>query len=226
MAVSLGVPRVDVGLYVIVDPEHARIPLDELARRAVDGGATMVQLRAKAMPTCEFVAQARAIKAALAGTDVPLIINDRADVALASGADGVHVGQEDMTPHDVRRLVGRHAILGLSIKSVAQAASAPVELIDYVGIGGVFATSSKNNPDLPIGLAGLREIASALRARAPGLPLTAIAGIDRTNTADVIAAGADGIAVISAVSLAADPRAAARDLRTIVDAARQRSGAA
>jgi thiamine-phosphate pyrophosphorylase len=219
-------PPIDVALYVIVDAEHARVALDELARLVVDGGATMVQLRAKTLHTRDFVAQARAVKAALAGTNVPLIVNDRVDVALAVGADGVHVGHDDMTPHDARRLVGRHAIVGLSVKTLAQAAAAPVERIDYVGIGGVFATSSKDNPEPPIGLAGLRDIAVALRTRAPALPLAAIAGINGANAAAVVAAGVDGIAVISAVSLAADPRAAARELRRIVDAARQKKGAA
>jgi thiamine-phosphate pyrophosphorylase len=219
-------PRIDVRLYAIVDPEHARLALDELARRAAEGGATMVQLRAKTMATRDFVAQARAVKAALAGTHVPLIVNDRVDVALAAGADGVHVGQEDMSLGDVRRLIGPRAIVGLSIKTLAQAAAVPVDLIDYVGVGGVFATSSKDNPDPPIGVAGLTQIARVLRARAPELPIAGIAGIDRSNAADVITAGADGIAVISAVSLAPDPRATARELRAIVDAVRAQRGAA
>jgi thiamine-phosphate pyrophosphorylase len=146
------------------------------------------------------------------------VVNDRVDVALAAGADGVHVGQDDMAVADARRLLGPDAIIGLSIKTTAQAEHAPVESLDYVGIGGVFATSSKNNPDPPIGVAGLARIASVFRQRAPELPLCAIAGIDRGNAGSTIAAGADGVAVISALSLAPDPTAAARDLRGIVDA--------
>jgi thiamine-phosphate pyrophosphorylase len=124
-----------------------------------------------------------------------------------------------MAVEDARRLLGPHAVIGLSIKTLEQAARAPVEHLDYVCIGGVFATSSKDNPDPPIGLAGLRAIFAKMRARDPDLPIGAIAGIDASNAASVIAAGADGVAVISALSLAADPQAAARDLRAIVEAA-------
>jgi thiamine-phosphate pyrophosphorylase len=115
--------------------------------------------------------------------------------------------------------MGPQAIIGLSIKSEAQAEAAPVELLDYAGIGGVFATSSKDNPDPPIGVAGLARIAAVLRRRAPAMPLCAIAGIDHANAAATIAAGADGVAVISALSLATTPPDAARELRAIVDAA-------
>jgi thiamine-phosphate pyrophosphorylase len=145
-------------------------------------------------------------------------------VALASAADGVHVGQDDMPAADARRLLGPAAIIGLSVKTIAQAESAPVELLDYVGIGGVFATTSKDNPDPPIGPHGLTRIVEVFRERAPGLPLVAIAGIDATNAASAIDAGADGIAVISALSLHRDPTAAARELRGIVDAALARRG--
>jgi thiamine-phosphate pyrophosphorylase len=173
-----------------------------------------------------MVDEARAIKAALAASRVPLIINDRVDVALAAGAAGVHVGQDDMDPADARRLLGPDAIIGLSIKTLAQARAAPIEYLDYVAIGGVFATSSKDNPDPPIGLDGLKSIAQAIRARSPALPIGAIAGIDAIKAGDVIAAGADGIAVISALSLAPDPEQAAKGLRGIVDRAlAQRGGA-
>jgi len=147
------------------------------------------------------------------------VINDRVDVALAAGADGVHVGQEDMTVEDARRLLPAGAVVGLSIKTVAQAQAAPIDLLDYVGIGGVFATSSKNNPDPPIGVDGLRRIADVFRHRAPKLPLCAIAGIDASNAGAAVAAGVDGVAVISALSLAPNPPDAARELRAIVDAA-------
>ncbi len=120
---------------------------------------------------------------------------------------------------DARRLLGAGAIIGLSVKTPAQAAAAPVDLLDYVGIGGVFATASKTNPDPPIGTAGLSRIAEIFRRRAPTLPLCAIAGIDAGNAASAVAAGADGVAVISALSLAADPAAAARELRAVVDTA-------
>ena len=211
---------VDLRVYALVDPEHAGgHDLADLARQVALGGATLVQLRDKRSDTRPMVERARAIKAVLAPLGVPLLINDRVDVALASGADGVHVGQSDMVVEDARRLLGREAIIGLSIKTVAQAEAAPIELLDYVGIGGVFATSSKDNTAAPIGPAGLARIAAIFRRRAPTFPLCGIAGIDATNAADAIAAGADGVAVISALALARDPRAAARDLRGVVDKA-------
>jgi thiamine-phosphate pyrophosphorylase len=210
----------DLRLYALVDPERAGgRDLAELAWQLAHGGATLVQLRDKHGSTQAMVETARSIREKLAPLGVPFLVNDRADVAFAAGADGVHLGQDDMTVEDARRLLGPHAVIGLSIKTLEQAARAPVEHLDYVCIGGVFATSSKDNPDPPIGLAGLRAIFAKMRARDPDLPIGAIAGIDASNAASVIAAGADGVAVISALSLAADPQAAARDLRAIVEAA-------
>jgi thiamine-phosphate pyrophosphorylase len=219
--------KVDLRLYALVDPEQvgARAPA-ELAGLVAQGGATLVQLRDKLGETRLMVERARAVRAALAPFGVPLLINDRVDVALACGADGVHVGQTDMAVGDARRLLGRGAIIGLSIKSAAQAEAAPVDLIDYVGVGGVFATSSKDNPDRPIGTDGLARIAAIFRRRALDLPICGIAGIDPSNAAAVIAAGADGVAVISALSRPPDPRAAAHELRGIVDAALARRGRA
>ncbi len=210
---------VDLRLNAIVDPERAGgRDLAELARLCAQGGATLVQLRDKASETRAMVEAARAIKRALAPFAVPFVVNDRVDVALAAKADGVHLGPDDMTVADARALLGRDAIVGLSVKSVADAEAAPVELIDYVGSGGVYATLSKQQKSAPIGPAGLARIVAALHARAPKLPIAGIAGIDAGNAAEVIGAGADGIAVISALSLAPDPAAAARALRDIVDA--------
>jgi len=139
--------HVDLRLYALVDPERANgRDLAVLARLVAQGGATLVQLRDKHTNTRRMVDRARAIKAALAPLGVPLLINDRIDVALASGADGAHVGQEDMAVEDARRLLGADAIIGLSVKTVEQAEAVPIELLDYAGIGGVFATSSKDNP--------------------------------------------------------------------------------
>ncbi|MEA2945153.1 MAG: thiamine-phosphate pyrophosphorylase, partial [Alphaproteobacteria bacterium] len=143
---------VDLRVYALVDPEHAGgHALDDLARLIVQGGATLVQLRDKRSETRRMIEHARAIKAALAPFNVPLLINDRVDVALACGADGVHVGQSDMAVDDARRLLGPDAIIGLSIKTTAQAEAAPVDVLDYVGVGGVFATTSKDNTSASIG---------------------------------------------------------------------------
>jgi len=211
---------VDLRLYAIVDPEHAGgRALPELAKLVAAGGATLVQLRDKRSDTRVMVDTARAVKAALAPFGVPLLINDRVDVALAAGADGVHVGQTDMAPDDARRLLGPKAIIGLSIKSTALADAAPLDLLDYVGIGGVYATTSKDNPNPPIGVEGLRRIVDVFRRRDPKFPTCAIAGITAANAGATIAAGADGVSVISALSLANDPSAAAKALRAVVDEA-------
>jgi thiamine-phosphate pyrophosphorylase len=211
-------PAVDLRLNAIVDPERAGgRDLADLARLCAHGGATLVQLRDKVSETRAMVEEARAIKQALAPFGVPLVINDRIDVALAAKADGVHIGPDDMAVEDARRLLGPEAIVGLSIKSVPEAEAAPIGVIDYVGSGGVYATLSKLQKNKPIGPEGLARIVAVLHRRAPKVPLAGIAGIDLSNAAAVIAAGADGVAVISALSLAPDPAAAARGLREIVD---------
>jgi thiamine-phosphate pyrophosphorylase len=190
-----------------------------MARAAVEGGATILQYRDKDAPTWTMMARAREILAALEGSTVPLIVNDRVDVALAANAHGVHVGQTDMHPEDARRLLGPAAIIGQTVKSAAHAAAVPLDAVDYVCIGGVFATASKDNPDPPVGLDGLARLVATMRARRADLPVGAIAGITVVNTPAVIAAGADGVAVISEIFMADDPAAAALALRTAVDAA-------
>jgi thiamine-phosphate pyrophosphorylase len=208
----------DLRLNAIVDPERAGgYALADLAARCARGGATLVQLRNKHSETRALIEEARAIKQALAPFAVPFVVNDRVDVAMASGADGVHLGQDDMAVEDARRLLGPNAIIGLSIKSVAEAEAARLDLVDYVGSGGVYATSSKQQKNAPIGPAGLARVIAALRRRAPALPVCGIAGIDASNAAEVIAAGADGVAVISGLSLVPSPETAARQLRDIVD---------
>ena len=173
-----------------------------------------------------MVEAARAIKAALTPFGVPFVVNDRVDVALAAEADGVHLGPDDMAVEDARRLLGPDAIIGLSIKSVAEAEAAPVDLIDYVGSGGVYVTLSKAAEERAdrAGRPGAHRRGAA-PPRAAKLPVCGIAGIDAGNAAAVIGAGADGIAVISALSLAPDPAAAARALRDIVDAMLAKRGA-
>jgi thiamine-phosphate pyrophosphorylase len=211
---------VDLRLYAIVDPEHAGgHALPELAKLLAAGGASLVQLRDKRSETGTMVETARAVKAALAPFGVPLLVNDRVDVALAAGADGVHVGPTDMAVEDARRLLGPKAIIGFSTKSVAVAEAVPIELIDYVGIGGVYATTSKDNPNPPIGVEGLRRIVDVFQRRKPGFPSCAIAGITAANAGATISAGADGVAVISALSLAPDPTVAAKAMRAVVDTA-------
>lgn len=215
---------VDLRLYALVDPAvSGGRPLADLAA-CIASSATLVQLRDKYGSTRAMVEEARALRAVLEPKGVPLLINDRVDVALAAEADGVHIGQDDMAPADARLLLGRGAIIGLSIKTVEQARAAPLDLLNYVAIGGVYSTTSKDNTAAPIGVDGLRAIVEAIRAREPNYPICAIAGITSGNAADVISAGVDGVAVISALSLAPDPGKAAQELRAVVDSALKRRG--
>jgi thiamine-phosphate pyrophosphorylase len=211
--------KVDLRLYGLIDPErlNGRSP-SSLAKDLATGGATLVQLRDKRSTTRGQVTLLRELRAVLDPLGVPLIMNDRVDVVLAAGAKGVHLGEDDMQATDARRLLGAPAIIGLSVRTQLQAEQAPLEVLDYVVVGGVFASSSKTNPEPPIGVRGLGDILACLRRRAPDLPVGAIAGIHAGNAAEVIAAGADGVAVISALSLAPDAAAATRRLLAIVDA--------
>jgi len=216
----------DLRLYALLDPAVAGgRTLDDLARQLI-GSATLVQLRDKHSETDALVVTARRLRSVLKGGSLPLLINDRVDVALAAQADGVHIGQDDIAPSDARRLLGPRAIIGLSIGSLDDAKAAPLDLIDYAGVGAVYATSSKVDAEALIGVSGLREIVRALRARNRAFPICGISGINEGNAGAVIEAGADGVAVISALSLAADPGQAARELRSVVDQALQRRGAA
>jgi thiamine-phosphate pyrophosphorylase len=211
---------VDLRLYALVDPERAGgRDLAALARLLAQGGATLIQLRDKLATTRAMVAETRAIKAALAPFRVPIIVNDRVDVALAAGAQGVHIGWDDMRVEDARRLLGPRAIIGLSINSAERARTAPLDMLDYVCVGGVYMTTSKDNPNPPMGVEGAARLAAIIRARAPALPVGAIAGIDESNAADVIRGGFVGVAIISALSMTDDPKGAARRLRAIIDAA-------
>lgn len=212
----------DLRLYALVDPAVAGgHQLADLAR-SIAASVTLVQLRDKHGSTKRMMEEARALIGVLAPLDIPLLINDRVDVALAVEADGVHIGWDDMSPADARLLLGKTAIIGLSVKTLEQAAAAPLDLLDYVAIGGVYGTTSKDNTSAPIGIAGLRSIAQAIRSRKANFPICAIAGINEGNAAEVIEAGADGVSVISALSLAPDPGKAARGLRNVVDVALER----
>jgi thiamine-phosphate pyrophosphorylase len=215
---------IDLSLYAIVDPAvaggHRLADLAGLIARS----ATLVQLRDKKGSTRAMMEEARSLRGVLEPAGVPLLINDRVDVALAAEADGVHIGQDDISPADARLLLGCTAIIGLSIKTVQQAQAAPLELLDYVAIGGIYGTTSKDNTSTPIGVSGLRAIVQAVRARQAEFPICAIAGINAGNAAEVIGAGADGVAVISALSRADDPAQAARALRAVVDDALKRRG--
>ncbi|CAG9463330.1 unnamed protein product [Pedinophyceae sp. YPF-701] len=203
-------------VYGVTDPgcdERTGRGTEEQVRRAVEGGATIIQLREKEAGGGDFVRQARAALAVCRAHGVPLIINDRVDVALAVGADGVHVGQSDMPARDVRALIGPDRILGVSCKSPPEAHAAEADGADYIGVGAVTGTPTKKDSNL-IGMGGLKEV-----CRSTCLPVVAIGGVDAGNAAECIAAGAQGVAVVRAIFEAADPAAAARELLEIVEGA-------
>ncbi|MBP1626697.1 MAG: thiamin-phosphate pyrophosphorylase [Holophagaceae bacterium] len=194
------------GLCLVTDRGAcAGRPLEEVVRRALGGGISSVQLREKDMGTRDFVAQAKALKALLG--PIPLIINDRVDVALASGAQGVHVGQSDMDPEDARRLLGPQAILGLSVETWEDVVRAQDQPVDYLGVSPAFGTPTKTDTKGAWGLEGLARIRTFSRH-----PLVAIGGIHQGNVGEVVRAGAEGIAVVSAICGAEMPEAAARGL--------------
>ncbi len=186
------------------------------------GGAGIIQLRDKRGNIPAMLALAREMGRAVRDEGGVFVVNDRVDVALAAGADGTHVGQQDLPPAAARALLGREAVIGLSLKTAGQVDAAPVESLSYGAIGGVFPTSSKAQDRPPAGLEGLAELSRRLKARAPDLPIVAISGITAETAGAVIEAGADGVAVISAVCMAEDPEAAAGALRREVDAAHAR----
>ncbi len=190
----------DLSLYGIIDPQIGQSRnMPAMARAAALAGATLLQYRAKNVGTRCMIADARVIGAALAGTGVPLLINDRVDVALAVRADGVHLGREDMTAHDARALLGPRAIIGVTVKTTQDVDALLGAPIDYICIGGVFATTHKDNPDPPLGVEGFAELAAYARAKLGPLPVGAIAGITADNAGSLIKAGADGVAVIGAL---------------------------
>lgn len=205
----------DLRLILVTDAAlTARRGLLETVRAAVAGGVTSVQLRDKAMSDAEMVPLGRMLMEALAPAGVRLMINDRVAVAAALGAD-LHIGQADCDPTAARAAIGPAAILGLSVTRQHEVATVDPALVDYVGLGPVFATSTKADAAPPLGLEGFRKVGGRLP-----LPFVAIGGVDAANAGSVIAAGATGIAVVSAICAAADPEMAAAGLRRAVDGAR------
>jgi thiamine-phosphate pyrophosphorylase len=209
--------RIDFSLYLVTDRGLARGRSNSaIVAAAVRGGVTCVQLREKTCSTREFIEEAARLKALLKPNGVPLIINDRLDVALAVGANGVHLGQSDMPLAAARSLVGSTMVIGISAESVEDAVAAQAGGADYLGVSPIFATPTKPDTAAPLGMAGLQAI-----RRAVNLPLVAIGGLNHRNAAQAIRAGADGVAVVSAIVAAEDPEQAARDLTREIAAARR-----
>ena len=200
------------GLYLVTDRGLCGgKPLEKVILQAVKGCVSCVQLREKEVSTRFFVEEAIKIKNILQPYDVPLIINDRVDVALACGADGVHIGQDDMPYEIARKLMGPKAIIGLSVETWEDVLASQKLDVNYIGVSPVFATPTKTDTKGPWGLEGLRRIKSFSRH-----PLVAIGGINPSNVREVMDAGADGVAVVSAICASADPETAAREIDAII----------
>ncbi|WP_022666787.1 thiamine phosphate synthase [Desulfospira joergensenii] len=199
------------GIYLVTDRKACLgRPLELIVEQAARAGAACVQLREKQASTRDFLDRARKLKELLAPFDIPLIINDRLDIALAVDAHGIHLGQSDMDPETARDLLGPRAIIGLSVETWEDVEAARNKDVNYLGVSPVFPTPTKTDTKTPWGLEGLQRIRRRL-----DLPLVAIGGLDSSNAEQVIRAGADSLAVVSAVCSAEDPFAAAKKLVTI-----------
>ncbi|MBQ2026258.1 MAG: thiamine phosphate synthase [Paludibacteraceae bacterium] len=204
----------DLSLYLVTDRGLSLgRPLEDVVAQAVAGGVTIVQLREKDAPTGEFVSLAKKLMHLLKPLNIPLIINDRVDVALAADADGVHIGQSDMAYQDVRKLIGYDKIIGLSVENMHDLEIANSLDVDYVGISPVFGTPTKTDTAQPFGLQGLKDA-----VRLSIHPTVGIGGMNANTAKDVMQTGCNGIAVVSAICSAQDPTQAAKELKALVDA--------
>lgn len=200
-------------LYLVTDGELCpREKLPQVVEEAILGGVTMVQLREKTASTREFYQTALRVREITARHGVPLLINDRLDIALAVEADGLHIGQEDLPARAARRILGPEKILGLSAGNLEEALAAKAAGADYLGVGAVFPTATKKDAK-PIS----REILGEIKAAA-GIPVVGIGGINAGNLNKLRGSNIDGVAVVSAIMAASDPRAAARELRELAGA--------
>lgn len=202
----------DLSLYLVTDSTLCgNRPLEDVVEAAVKGGCTIVQLREKNLPTGAFIARARILKEVLLPYHVPLIINDRVDVALAAQADGVHLGQSDMSPIDARRLLGPKAIIGLSIEHINQVAVANTMPIDYVAVSPVFPTRTKTDTCAPLGFCGsIAVVEQSVK------PVIGIGGINRQTVLQAMQCGLKGVAVVSDIMSADNPEQVARELKTLI----------
>ena len=187
----------------------------DLAEMAVSGGADTIQYRQKSGSTREMIEVARKMKSICSNAGIPFIVNDRVDIALAVNADGVHLGQDDFPAHLARRLLGRDRIIGGSAGSIEEARKCLGEGVDYIGFGPVYTTTSKSDAGPAVGIETIKQVSNEIP-----LPIIAIGGVSSENTMDVIRAGANGIAVISAVCCQEDPELATRALLRILDGLR------
>lgn len=209
-------PNFDLSLYLVTDRSLSLgRSLEDVIEEAVQGGVTMVQLREKDCSSSEFYQLAVSLKKILTQHNIPLIINDRLDIALACNAEGLHIGQSDLPYLVARRLMGNDRIIGLSVESVEDVIEANKLDVDYIGISPVFDTSTKLDTATALGFAGVREL-----SRLSIHPSVGIGGINASNVKDIIECGADGVSVVSVIMSATDPRASAYELFNIIKQAK------
>jgi thiamine-phosphate pyrophosphorylase len=202
----------DPTLYLVTDPDLSLgRPEQEIVGRAVAAGVTMVQYRDKDTSTRNMIHKTRLLAGICRSAGVALVVNDRLDVAMAGGADGVHLGQDDMELTDARRIVGESLIIGISVTTTEEAVAAEGAGADYLGANGVFPTGTKKDLGKPLGLEGVTRLAAATT-----LPLVAIGGINDKNAREVISAGADGVAVVSYIVGAEDIEKQCKSLLKII----------
>jgi len=202
----------DLSLYLVTDrPLSLGRNLEWVVEEAVKGGVTMVQLREKETSTREFIELAIRLKRKLSEFKVPLIINDRVDVALATDADGLHIGQSDMPYEIARKLLGNNKIIGLSVENIEQVFQANTWDVDYIGISPIFSTPTKTDTAKPFGLEGARKALAVSKH-----PAVAIGGINKNNAKKIMETGINGIAVVSAICSANNPRKAASELKNTI----------
>lgn len=203
---------IDYSLYLVTDRELlGDKDLVQTIEQAIQGGVTMVQVREKKLSTLEFFQVALTIKSITQKHGVPFIVNDRADIALAADADGLHIGQEDMPLVVARKLLGPNKIIGVSVATLEEALLAQKEGADYLGIGAIFPTMTKDDAD-SVSLAELKMIKDKV-----AIPVVAIGGIHENNIKKVVETGVDGAAVVSAIIACPDPCAAAQRLRQLLN---------
>ncbi|NMA75007.1 MAG: thiamine phosphate synthase [Bacteroidales bacterium] len=202
----------DLSLYLVTDRDLAlNRPLIDVVEQAVKGGVTMVQLREKNCSSKAFYNEAKQLKKLLSSYNIPLIINDRLDIALAVDTDGLHIGQHDLPYPIARKLLGKNKIIGLSVENLQDIEESNNWDVDYIGLSPVFNTSTKTDTAKALGLDGVKELTSLTTH-----PSVGIGGINLSNASEIIQAGADGIAVVSAIMSHPNPLQAARELRTII----------
>jgi len=207
----------DLSLYLVTDRQLAgERPIEEIVRQAISGGVTTVQLREKGTPSEEFFKIATSLRALTRKEGVTFIVNDRLDIALAAGADGVHVGREDLPAERARELLGADRILGVTAANEEEARDAAAVGADYIGCNAVFPTLTKTDTGPAIGLEGLERLVNSV-----DIPVVAIGGINAGNAGDVLSTGVAGIAVVSAIVSANDPVLAAGELRRLINLKKQ-----